>query len=167
MRHNNHRHTLGLKTAHRKSLLANLTAALIRHNRIETTLAKARALRPFAEKIVTLAKKGTLHHRRLAIARVRDKDAVHFLFEKKVHEFANRPGGYTRIYKLSDRRRGDAAPMALIEFVGANDQPHRRRSERKGGKGVSAKSPEAPAAAHGKSADHPNQAPPASEAPTA
>jgi large subunit ribosomal protein L17 len=139
MRHKKHHHTLGLKTAHRRALLADLTAALIKHNRIKTTLAKARALRPFAEKIVTLAKKGTLHHRRLAIARVRNKDAVHFLFEKKVKEFVNRQGGYTRIYKLSDRRRGDAAEMALIEFVGANDQPHRRRSSRKVGKAETVK----------------------------
>ena len=110
-------------------MLGNLAVALITHGRIETTLPKARALRPFIEKIITLAKKAEkandaarkLHFRRLAIARVRDKKAVAQLFDERVSEFTDRPGGYTRIYKLG-QRIGDAAEMALIELIDGNDE---------------------------------------------
>ena len=125
MRHRKHNHQLGVKSAHRISLIANLSCALIENGRIKTTLAKARALRPAIEKLITLAKKAhlaedvaqKLHYRRLAIARIRDKKAVKKLFDELVEQFANRNGGYTRIYKLAIPRLGDAADMALIEFV--------------------------------------------------
>lgn len=129
MRHGNHRHQLGVKKAHRTALVANLAVALFTHGRIETTLAKAKALRPFAEKIITLAKKASatenpaekLHYRRLAISRIRDPKTVALLFDTKVQEFVDRPGGYTRIYKLIPRR-GDAASMALIDLIEASDE---------------------------------------------
>ena len=132
MRHRKHKHQLGVKTAHRLSLMANLAVALSEHGRIQTTLAKAKALRPFIEKIITLAKKATLtedkakklHYRRLVISKIRDSKAVALLFDEKVSEFVDRSGGYTRIYKLIPRR-GDAASMALIEFIDADDEGYK------------------------------------------
>ncbi|MGF1484656.1 MAG: 50S ribosomal protein L17 [Opitutales bacterium] len=139
MRHRKHRHTLGVKKEHRAALMANLAAALFRHGRIETTLAKARALRPFAEKIVTLAVKADkasdpakkVHYLRMAIARVRDTEAVFQLFNERVAEFKDRPGGYTRIYKLVPRV-GDAANMALIELINASDEGYSKPKSRSG-----------------------------------
>jgi large subunit ribosomal protein L17 len=121
--------------------MSHLAAALFRHGRIETTLAKAKALRPFAEKIITLAKKAQtaevpaerIHFRRLAVSRVKDEAAVKQLFVERAGEFMKRPGGYTRIYKLVPRR-GDAAKMALIELIAAADKGYkksRRASRRK------------------------------------
>lgn len=141
MRHGNHRHQLGVKKAHRTALVANLAVALFTHGRIETTLAKAKALRPFAEKVITLAKKAEatenmaekLHYRRLAISRIRDPKTVALLFDTKVKEFENRTGGYTRIYKLVPRR-GDAASMALIDLIEAADEGYgssRKKKSRK------------------------------------
>ncbi len=114
-------------------MLSNLAVALITHGRIKTTITKAKALRPFVEKVVTKAKraaektekKDKLHLRRLAQADVRDPAAIAMLFDDKVSEFANRPGGYTRIYKLGPRI-GDAAEMALIEFVKADDPGYKK-----------------------------------------
>ena len=125
MRHRKHNHQLGVKTAHRTSMLANLSCSLIENGRIKTTLARARALRPTIEKIITLAKKAHLaqdtakkiHYRRLAISRLRSKTATKKLFDELVEQFATREGGYTRIYKLALPRLGDASEMALIEFV--------------------------------------------------
>jgi large subunit ribosomal protein L17 len=125
MRHRKHNHLLGVKTAHRISLVANLSCSLIDNGRIKTTLAKARALRPSIEKAITLAKKAhatddaakKIHYRRQAIARLRSKDAVKKLFDELVEQFVGRNGGYTRIYKLAIPRLGDAADMAIIEFV--------------------------------------------------
>jgi large subunit ribosomal protein L17 len=125
MRHRKHNHQLGVKTAHRTSMLANLCCSLIENGRIKTTLARARALRPTIEKIITLAKKAHLaqdtakkiHYRRLAISRLRSKTATKKLFDELVEQFASREGGYTRIYKLALPRLGDASEMALIEFV--------------------------------------------------
>ncbi len=118
-------------------MMGNLAVALITHGRIETTLAKAKALRPFIEKIITLAKKADkandaarkLHFRRLAIARVRDKKAVAQLFDDRVSEFVDRPGGYTRIYKLG-QRIGDAAEMALIELIDGNDEGYQKPTKK-------------------------------------
>ena len=131
MRHLKHRHQLGVKKAHRLAKMANLAVAIITHGRIKTTLAKAKALRPFIEKIITMARKAkkaeparAVYLRRLAISRIRDKVAVKTLFNEKVDQFANRNGGYTRIYKLGPRR-GDAAEMAIIEFIAADDQGYR------------------------------------------
>jgi large subunit ribosomal protein L17 len=102
--------------AHRRSLLANLTCSLIQHGKIRTTLAKAKALRPVAEKMVTLGKRGDLHARRQAIAFLQQKDAVKALFETIAPAAADRQGGYCRITKLGVRQ-SDSAPMAIIEWV--------------------------------------------------
>jgi len=139
MRHQKHSNQLGVKKEHREALMANLASALIREGRIQTTLKKAKALRPFAERLVTLAKKGGLANRRLAMSRVRDEDAVTKLFNERVGDFAKRNGGYTRIYKLGNQRLGDAAEMALIEWVGADDQGY--RSTKRKSKGKAEKAP--------------------------
>lgn len=144
MRHGNRKHKLGVSSPHRSAMMGNLAVALITHGRIETTLAKARALRPFIEKIITLAKKAEkandaarkLHFRRLAISRVRDKQAVAKLFDESVSEFVDRQGGYTRIYKLG-QRIGDAAEMALIELIDGNDEGYakpKKKSSKKAAK---------------------------------
>ena len=137
MRHNKHRHQMGVKKEHRAALMASLASALFRHDRIETTLGYAKALRPFAEKVITLAKKAAatedtakkLHYRRNALAKLRDVSAVHFLFVEKVSKFLNRQGGYTRIYKLVPRK-GDAAEMAIIELIEADDEGYKKSAEK-------------------------------------
>lgn len=139
MRHNKHHASLGVTREHRKAMLSNMGASLIKHGRIETTLTKAKALRPFIEKVITKAKKAAalpkengklsasaIHLRRLAIRDIRDESAVTLLFNEKVSQFEKRSGGYTRIYKLGPQRIGDAAEMALIEFVGADDQGYKK-----------------------------------------
>ena len=153
MRHNKHHASLGVTREHRAAMLSNLSASLITHGRIKTTLTKAKALRPFIEKVVTKAKKASakteakdaIHLRRLALRDVRDEDAVTLLFNEKYKEFANRNGGYTRIYKLG-KRASDAAEMALIEFVKADDPGYKksRKPAKKGKKKTAAA--EAPAA---------------------
>ncbi len=107
---------LGGSPAHQKLILANLATSLFEHGRITTTEAKARMLRPYAERLITKAKKGDLHNRRQVLRVVRDKGVVHALFEEIGPRFAERPGGYTRITKLGPRK-GDNAPMAVIELV--------------------------------------------------
>jgi large subunit ribosomal protein L17 len=107
---------LGGSSSHQKALLANLAASLFEHGRIKTTEPKARALRPYAEKLITHAKKGTLHNRREVMKKIRDKDVVHALFAEIGPFFADRSGGYTRIIKV-EARKGDNAPMAVIELV--------------------------------------------------
>ena len=134
MRHKKHHQGLGLKKEHRIALLANLGSSLIKSGRVKTTLTKAKALRPFIEPIISLAKKGTLHHRRLAMSRLRDEDAVTLLFNEKVTMFAKRNGGFTRIYKLSNQRLGDAAEMALVEFVSAEDPGYKKAKGKKSAK---------------------------------
>src|SRR5262245_20887438 len=109
---------LGRTSEHRLALLRNLSTALIEKERIKTTLAKAKELRPFAEKLVTLSKKETLHARRRALRHIRDRRAVAKLFETLSARYAQRPGGYTRIIKAGPRR-GDNAELAYIEFVDA------------------------------------------------
>ncbi len=116
MRHQKKTVKLGRSTAHRDSLLANQVCSLIEHSRIKTTLAKAKAVRPFAEKMVTLGKRGDLHARRLAAGYLGQKDAVKKLFAEVAPRAADRKGGYTRIIKLG-RRPSDSAPMAYIEWV--------------------------------------------------
>ncbi|MBT2210415.1 50S ribosomal protein L17 [Actinomadura sp. NEAU-AAG7] len=106
----------GGSAAHQRLILANLATALFEHGRITTTEAKARRVRPLAEKLITKAKKGDLHNRRLVARTVRDKSVLHELFTEIAPRFENRPGGYTRITKLGPRK-GDAAPMAVIELV--------------------------------------------------
>jgi large subunit ribosomal protein L17 len=116
MRHQKRGRKLGRDSAHRKSLYANLTAELIQHGRIRTTLAKAKEVRPVAEQMITLGKRGDLHARRQAVAFLRQKPVVTSLFEDVAPRYAERPGGYTRIIKLGPRL-GDAAEMAYIELV--------------------------------------------------
>jgi large subunit ribosomal protein L17 len=107
---------LGGSSSHQKALLANLATSLFEHGRIKTTEPKARALRPYAEKLITHAKKGSLHNRREVMKKIRDKDVVHVLFAEIGPFFADREGGYTRIIKV-EARKGDNAPMAVIELV--------------------------------------------------
>lgn len=107
---------LGGSPAHERLILANLATALFEHGRITTTEHKARRLRPYAERLITKAKRGDLHARRQVMAMIRDKHVVHVLFTEIGPRYANRHGGYTRITKLGPRK-GDAAPMAVIEFV--------------------------------------------------
>ncbi len=116
MRHARSGKKLGRDSAHRKALYSNLAGALIEHGRIETTQAKAKAVKPFAEKMITLGKRGDLHARRQALAALRSNDVVHRLFADVAPRFADRPGGYTRIVKLGPRQ-GDAADMVYLEFV--------------------------------------------------
>ncbi|AWT59385.1 MAG: 50S ribosomal protein L17 [Candidatus Moanabacter tarae] len=140
MRHRKHNQQLGVKKGHRQAILGNLASALFEHARIETTLVKAKALRPFAEKLITFAKKAqessperALYLRRLTISRIRNKGAAHVLFEERANEFVDRNGGYTRIYKLG-RRIGDGAEMAIVELIGAADegyQDSRKKSKKK------------------------------------
>src|SRR6267154_3406571 len=134
MRHNKHHAPLGDTREHRKAMLSNMGASLIKHGRIETTLTKAKALRPFIEKAITKAKNAAaatvkadaLHLRRMALKYIRDEGAVTLLFNEKAAQFAKRSGGYTRIYKLGPQRIGDAAEMALIESIGADDQGYKK-----------------------------------------
>jgi large subunit ribosomal protein L17 len=107
---------LGGSPAHQRLIVANLATALFEHGRITTTEAKARVLRPVAERLITKAKKGDLHNRRQVLATVKDKGVVHALFEEIAPRYADRPGGYTRITKVGPRK-GDNAPMAVIELV--------------------------------------------------
>src|ERR1051325_4765327 len=107
---------LGGSAAHERLLLANLAKSLFEHGRITTTEAKARRLRPVAERFITKAKKGDIHNRRLVLQSITDKGIVHTLFTEIAPRFENRPGGYTRITKIGGRR-GDNAPMAVIELV--------------------------------------------------
>ena len=117
MRHQRNRNKLGRDSAHRKALLSNLSREVIDHERIRTTHAKAKALRPEVEKLITLAKRGDLHARRQAMAALgQDKFVVYKLFEEIAPRYADRPGGYTRILKLGPRP-SDATEMAMIELV--------------------------------------------------
>ena len=146
---------MGVTREHRAAMLANMAASLIEHGRIQTTLAKAKVLRPFIEKVITKAKqaaaktekKDAIHLRRLALADVRNEDAITKLFNETYKEFANRNGGYTRIYKLGAQRQSDAAELALIEFVKAEDPGYKKSKNRKSGKSRKAKATVAPAAA--------------------
>ncbi len=116
MRHNLKGRKLNRTSAHRKAMLANMAAALVKHEQITTTLPKAKELRPFVEKLVTLGKRGDLHARRLAIATMRDKAMVEKLFSTLAERYQDRKGGYIRVLKAGFRY-GDNAPLAIIEFV--------------------------------------------------
>ena len=116
MRHAKSGKKLGRDSSHRRALYANLAGSLITHGRIETTEAKAKAVKPYTEKLITLGKRGDLHARRQAMAELRSNDIVHHLFSEVAPRFAERPGGYTRIVKLGPRQ-GDAADMVLLELV--------------------------------------------------
>jgi len=153
MRHGDKVNNLGRKKAHRQSLLNNLTSQLIEHKRIITTLAKAKALRVYAEPLITRSKVDSMHNRRVVFSHLQDKESVKELFGVIGDKVANRPGGYTRIIKLP-RRMGDAADMAMIELVDFNEVYKKegeeaakktRRSRRSAKKAAPAKT-EAPAA---------------------
>jgi large subunit ribosomal protein L17 len=116
MRHHRAGKKLGRDAAHRKALYSNLTGALIEHGRIRTTEAKAKAVRPIAEQMITLGRRGDVHARRQALAYLRSQDVVHKLFSDVGPRFADRAGGYLRIVKIGSRP-GDAAPMAYLELV--------------------------------------------------
>ena len=116
MRHHRAGKKLGRDSAHRKALYANLAGALIQHGRIETTVTKAKAVKPFAEQMITLGKRGDLHARRQALAELRNRDVVSILFDDVAPRFAERPGGYSRIVRIGPRL-GDAAEMAYLELV--------------------------------------------------
>ena len=116
MRHSQTGRKLGRDSAHRKALYSNLAGALIEHGRIKTTEAKAKAVKPIAEKLITLGRRGDLSARRQAIAFLRSQDVVHKLFAEVAPRFADRPGGYSRIVKLGPRQ-GDAAEMVYLELV--------------------------------------------------
>lgn len=142
MRHGKKVNHLSRKTAHRKSMLANMACSLIEHKRINTTTAKAKALKQFVEPLITKSKEDTTHNRRIVYSRLRQKEAVTELFRDVAAKVADRPGGYTRIIKLGNRL-GDNADMAMIELVDYNEiynaantaKKSTRRSRRgKGGK---------------------------------
>jgi large subunit ribosomal protein L17 len=120
MRHLKSGRKLNRTASHRKALFRNMILSLIRHGRIMTTDAKAKELRRYADKMVTLGKQGDLSARRLAFAFMQSRDAVRKLFDEIAPQFKERAGGYTRVVKF-DRRRGDAAPLSVIEFTGTSD----------------------------------------------
>lgn len=138
MRHQKKTVKLGRTAEHRKALLANQVCSLIEHQRIKTTLAKAKAVRPLAEKMVTLGKQGSLHARRTALAVLRQKNAVKKLFDDIAPRSADRKGGYTRIIKLG-QRKSDAAPVAFLEWVDSPVVVDEPPAEEKGKKRKAAK----------------------------
>ncbi len=146
MRHGKKINHLGRKTAHRKAMLANMACSLIEHKRINTTEAKAKALRRFVEPLITKSKADTTHNRRTVFSYLRDKYAVTELFKEISVKVGDRPGGYVRIIKLGNRQ-GDNAPMAMVELVDYNElydpkgnkaKKSTRRSRRGGKKNVEA-----------------------------
>lgn len=122
MRHNVSGRKLNRTTSHRMAMFRNMVTSLLDHGRIYTTIPKAKELRRIAESMITLGKRGDLHARRQALAFIREKDVVHRLFNEIAPRYQNRPGGYTRIVKVGFRR-GDAAPMCLIELVADEMKP--------------------------------------------
>ncbi|MBR44602.1 MAG: 50S ribosomal protein L17 [Gemmatimonadetes bacterium] len=117
MRHRKKGRQLSRTRSHRKATLRNLATSLFRHERIETTTAKAKELRPFAERLITLARRGDVHARRSAATKIQDREVLGKLFDEIAPRYIERPGGYTRVLKLGNRK-GDAAEMSLIELVG-------------------------------------------------
>jgi len=122
MRHRVDTFKIGRSGAHRRAMLANMVSSLFANGRIETTVVKAKAAASFAERLITLGKKGEIHHRRIAFSRLRSKDAVKTLFDEIAPKFADRQGGYTRIFKLG-QRRGDAAETCILMLVDASAAP--------------------------------------------
>ncbi|MDX5585189.1 MAG: 50S ribosomal protein L17 [Aureibaculum sp.] len=149
MRHGKKFNHLGRKTAHRKAMLANMACSLIEHKRINTTLAKAKAVRQFVEPLITKSKADTTHNRRVVFSYLRDKYAVTELFREVATKVADRPGGYLRIIKLGNRQ-GDNADMAMVELVDYNElynpnSKKKKSTRRRGGKkGAVTATPPAP-----------------------
>jgi large subunit ribosomal protein L17 len=145
MRHQRSGKKLGRDSAHRKALYANLTASLIEHGRIKTTETKAKAVRPVAEKMITLGRDGSIHARRQALAYLRTQEVVHKLFSEVAPRFRERPGGYTRVVKLGPRQ-GDAAPMAYLELVDHVPGADEHEAESSASRGLLRRRQEQPAA---------------------
>ena len=155
MRHGDKINNLGRTAAHRKSMLANMACSLIQHKRINTTLAKAKALKVFVEPLITKSKEDTTHNRRIVFSRLHNKYAVTELFKNISVKIANRPGGYTRIIKLGNRL-GDNAEMALIELVDYNEagySPKKKSTRRSRGGKKAAAEQAAPEAKEGNSSE--------------
>lgn len=150
---------LGGSPAHQKLMVSNLATALFEHGRITTTEARARVLRPVAEKLITKAKRGDLHNRREVLKTIRDKSVVHTLFTEIAPSFEERPGGYTRITKIGPRK-GDNAPMAVIELVTEKYDPKPARGKKKAESAPAA----APAATEAETEEAPAEEP--TDAPT-
>ena len=143
MRHGKKVNHLGRKTAHRRAMLANMACSLIEHKRINTTIAKAKALKQFVEPMITKSKQDTTHNRRIVMSRLRQKEAVAELFREVATKVGDRPGGYTRIIKLGNRL-GDNADMAMIELVDFNEiynagKATKKKSTRRSRRGGSSK----------------------------
>src|SRR5215210_8320250 len=160
---------LGGSPAHERIILANLASQLFEHGRIVTTEAKARRLRPLAEKLITKARRGDIHSRRLVLTTVKDKSVVHTLFTEIAPTFADRDGGYTRITKVGPRK-GDNAPMAVIELVTESVEDSRKANAKTAGPGKKAPSKKtaksaAPAPAGQAAADEPAPTPTAASEP--
>jgi large subunit ribosomal protein L17 len=153
MRHQKKTVRLGRKAEHRKALLANQVCSLIEHQRIKTTLAKAKAVRPLAEQMVTLGKEGSIHARRMAFATLRQKDAVKKLFDQIAPASTERNGGYTRIIRLG-QRQSDSASMAFIEWVDAPATVEEKPAEEKKAKKEKAPKAETKAEAKPKETKH-------------
>ncbi len=122
MRHRVDTFKIGRSSAHRRAMLANMVSSLFMNGKIQTTVVKAKAASSFAERLITLGKKGDLHHRRIAVARMRDKGAVKLLFDEIAPRYAGRNGGYTQIFKLG-ARRGDAAELCILQLVPEESKP--------------------------------------------
>lgn len=144
MRHRVHHRKLGRKTAHRIATLRTLATALFERERIQTTLMKAKELRPYAERLITLAKRddGKLHARRQVAANIRDGEVVKKLFDTLGQRFSSRPGGYTRILRLGPRK-GDGAEMAIVELLGSEYKPEKKATKTTGPKTTEAKADKA------------------------
>ncbi len=147
MRHRKAGKKLNRTGSHRNAMFRNMVTSLFEHGRIQTTDAKAKELRRWADRMVTLAKRGDLHARRQALAVMRDKTVVHKLFEEAADRFGDRVGGYTNVVKIG-RRRGDAAPISLIELVTPKEKKEQKKKKKKTAKKVTEKAKEkAPAKA--------------------
>ena len=155
MRHQCRVPQLGRPADQRKAMLRALTTQLIREGRLTTTKARAKALRDEAERMITLAKEGSLAARRRAIGYIYDKQLVHALFDKAQERYGDRNGGYTRIYKLGPQRQSDAAELAVIEFVKADDQGYKKSKGRRSAKAKAAKTSESAPAGEAPKAEEP------------
>ena len=147
MRHGVRLRKLGRTSGHRRALLRNLSTSLFRHERITTTLPKAKELRPFAERLITLARRDELHARRQVLRHVSDKEVVKKLFDTLGPRFASRPGGYTRTLKLGPRL-GDGAELAIVELIGSEPTFTKQKDEKKSRRERKAKDKEKAAAKH-------------------
>ncbi len=157
MRHGKKDNHLGRTKSHRDALLSNMASSLLLHKRIETTVAKAKALRKYVEPLITKAKTDTMHSRRVVFSYLQNKESIKALFGEVATRTAERPGGYTRIIKLGDARLGDNAEMCLMELVDFNDTYKKDGAEKKGktrrSRGKKAEGTEAEAAAAEPKAD--------------